>query len=174
MFFSVLYSLGQLVHPPLVVDISKNEFDQLMWVSFLYNQSWLNGLFIVFWHSCLAYCSFHMIFATCISPCIFYSGLLFDHQVHSSNSNFGSAVFEPYKDSKVELLGPKLLFIALNLGGLALGVWKVRSTFNFSSFVVLIVLSPCFNFQKNKKAYINSSLSLSLLFLGHASLFLCI
>lgn len=35
------------------------------------------------------------------------------------------AVFEPYKDSKVELLGPKLLFMALNLGGLALGVWKV-------------------------------------------------
>lgn len=35
------------------------------------------------------------------------------------------AVFEPYKDSKVDLLGPKLLFIALNLGGLALGVWKV-------------------------------------------------
>ncbi|KAK4572584.1 hypothetical protein RGQ29_030844 [Quercus rubra] len=68
-----------------------------------------------------------MIFATCISPCIFYSGLLFDHQVHSSNSNFGSAVFEPYKDSKVELLGPKLLFIALNLGGLALGVWKLNT-----------------------------------------------
>lgn len=39
---------------------------------------------------------------------------------------FVPAVFEPYKDSKVELLGPKLLFIALNLGGLALGVWKVR------------------------------------------------
>lgn len=36
------------------------------------------------------------------------------------------AVFEPYKDNKVDLLGPKLLFIALNLGGLALGVWKVR------------------------------------------------
>jgi hypothetical protein len=34
-------------------------------------------------------------------------------------------VFEPYKDAKVELLGPKLLFIALNLGGMALGVWKV-------------------------------------------------
>ncbi|KAH1203758.1 ER membrane protein complex subunit 4 [Glycine max] len=29
-------------------------------------------------------------------------------------------MFEPYKDNKVELLGPKLLFIALNLGGLAL------------------------------------------------------
>lgn len=38
-------------------------------------------------------------------------------------------VFEPYKDSKVDLLGPKLLFIALNLGGLALGIWKVRCIF---------------------------------------------
>ncbi|KAH7842521.1 hypothetical protein Vadar_006298 [Vaccinium darrowii] len=36
-------------------------------------------------------------------------------------------IFEPYKDSKVELLGPKLLFIALNLGGLALGVWKLNT-----------------------------------------------
>ncbi|KAK9210817.1 hypothetical protein WN943_000190 [Citrus x changshan-huyou] len=36
-------------------------------------------------------------------------------------------VFEPYKDSKVDLLGPKLLFIALNLGGLALGVWKLNT-----------------------------------------------
>ncbi|KAG4931420.1 Transmembrane protein 85 [Glycine soja] len=36
-------------------------------------------------------------------------------------------MFEPYKDNKVELLGPKLLFIALNLGGLALGVWKLNA-----------------------------------------------
>uniref|UniRef100_A0A2P2LP38 ER membrane protein complex subunit 4 n=1 Tax=Rhizophora mucronata TaxID=61149 RepID=A0A2P2LP38_RHIMU len=36
-------------------------------------------------------------------------------------------VFEPYKNSKVDLLGPKLLFIALNLGGLALGVWKLNT-----------------------------------------------
>ncbi|OMO90651.1 Drug/metabolite transporter [Corchorus olitorius] len=36
-------------------------------------------------------------------------------------------VFEPYKDNRVELLGPKLLFIALNLGGLALGVWKLNT-----------------------------------------------
>ncbi|KAK4269695.1 hypothetical protein QN277_022818 [Acacia crassicarpa] len=35
--------------------------------------------------------------------------------------------FEPYKDKKVELLGPKLLYIALNLGGLALGVWKLNT-----------------------------------------------
>ncbi|XP_050384635.1 uncharacterized protein LOC126801205 [Argentina anserina] len=36
-------------------------------------------------------------------------------------------VFEPYKDKKVDLLAPKLLFIALNLGGLALGVWKLNT-----------------------------------------------
>jgi hypothetical protein len=39
------------------------------------------------------------------------------------------AVFEPYKDSKVDLLVPKLVFIALNLGGLALGIWKVTCIF---------------------------------------------
>ncbi|CAL5375068.1 unnamed protein product [Camellia sinensis] len=37
------------------------------------------------------------------------------------------SVFQPYKDNRVDLLGPKLLFIALNLGGLALGVWKLNS-----------------------------------------------
>ncbi|XP_071723941.1 uncharacterized protein [Rutidosis leptorrhynchoides] len=36
-------------------------------------------------------------------------------------------VFEPYKDSRVDLNAPKLLFIALNLGGLALGVWKLNT-----------------------------------------------
>ena len=50
-----------------------------------------------------------------------------------------AAVFEPYKDSKVDLLGPKLLFIALNLGGLALGVWKV-------SFLIIIVIIVLFMF----------------------------
>lgn len=49
------------------------------------------------------------------------------YQVH-----FDFAVFEPYKDSKVDLLGPKLLFIALNLGGLALGVWKVRIHYTYT------------------------------------------
>ncbi|KAG5121463.1 hypothetical protein JHK84_039803 [Glycine max] len=43
------------------------------------------------------------------------------------NSFSSGMVFEPYKDNKVELLGPKLLFIALNLGGLALGVWKLNA-----------------------------------------------
>lgn len=36
-------------------------------------------------------------------------------------------VFEPYKDSKVELLAPKLLYIALNLAGLGLGIWKLNT-----------------------------------------------
>lgn len=36
-------------------------------------------------------------------------------------------VFEPYKDSKVDTLAPKLLFIALNLAGLGLGVWKLNT-----------------------------------------------
>lgn len=36
-------------------------------------------------------------------------------------------VFEPYKDNKVDLLGPKLVFIALNLVGLVLGVWKLNT-----------------------------------------------
>ncbi|ERN07079.1 hypothetical protein AMTRI_Chr12g239930 [Amborella trichopoda] len=36
-------------------------------------------------------------------------------------------VFEPYKDSRIDILAPKLLFIALNLAGLALGVWKLNT-----------------------------------------------
>ncbi|KAI3734855.1 hypothetical protein L6452_14335 [Arctium lappa] len=36
-------------------------------------------------------------------------------------------VFEPYKDSKVDLNAPKLLYIALNLGGMLLGVWKLNT-----------------------------------------------
>ncbi|KAL7112035.1 hypothetical protein ACP275_05G127800 [Erythranthe tilingii] len=36
-------------------------------------------------------------------------------------------VFEPYKDNKVDLLGPKLVFIALNLVGLGFGVWKLNT-----------------------------------------------
>uniref|UniRef100_A0A7N1A710 ER membrane protein complex subunit 4 n=1 Tax=Kalanchoe fedtschenkoi TaxID=63787 RepID=A0A7N1A710_KALFE len=36
-------------------------------------------------------------------------------------------VFEPYKDNKVDLLGPKLLFIALNLAAMGMGVWKLNS-----------------------------------------------
>ncbi|KAL0709329.1 hypothetical protein Bca4012_016307 [Brassica carinata] len=35
--------------------------------------------------------------------------------------------FEPFKDNKVELLMPKLVFLALNLGGLALGIWKLNT-----------------------------------------------
>ncbi|XP_072982165.1 uncharacterized protein [Typha latifolia] len=36
-------------------------------------------------------------------------------------------VFDPYKDSKVDTLAPKLLFIALNLAALTLGVWKLNT-----------------------------------------------
>lgn len=38
---------------------------------------------------------------------------------------FSFAVFEPYKDSKVDTMAPKLLFIALNMAAMGLGVWKV-------------------------------------------------
>ncbi|KAH9618701.1 hypothetical protein KSS87_000685 [Heliosperma pusillum] len=36
-------------------------------------------------------------------------------------------VFEPYKDGKVDLLLPKLVYIALNLAGLCVGVWKLNT-----------------------------------------------
>ncbi|KAG6387896.1 hypothetical protein SASPL_153091 [Salvia splendens] len=36
-------------------------------------------------------------------------------------------VFEPYKDNRVDLMLPKLVFIALNLVGLGLGVWKLNT-----------------------------------------------
>ncbi|CAI9094701.1 OLC1v1030483C1 [Oldenlandia corymbosa var. corymbosa] len=36
-------------------------------------------------------------------------------------------VFDPYKDNKVDLLAPKLVYIALNLAGLGLGVWKLNT-----------------------------------------------
>lgn len=35
------------------------------------------------------------------------------------------AVFEPFKDPRVDTLAPKLLFTALNLAAMGLGVWKV-------------------------------------------------
>ena len=41
----------------------------------------------------------------------------------------------------MDLLGPKLLFVALNLGGLALGVWKVNiSLASLIAFSVMISL----------------------------------
>ncbi|XP_078171412.1 ER membrane protein complex subunit-like protein [Carex rostrata] len=36
-------------------------------------------------------------------------------------------VFEPFKDPRVDLNAPRLLFIALNLGGMALGMWKLNT-----------------------------------------------
>lgn len=38
---------------------------------------------------------------------------------------FSFAAFEPFKDPRVDTLAPKLLFIALNLAAMGLGVWKV-------------------------------------------------
>ncbi|GAA0165535.1 hypothetical protein LIER_20916 [Lithospermum erythrorhizon] len=36
-------------------------------------------------------------------------------------------VFEPFKDKNVDLLLPKLVYIALNLVGLGIGVWKLNT-----------------------------------------------
>ncbi|KAL1822988.1 hypothetical protein ACET3Z_009766 [Daucus carota] len=36
-------------------------------------------------------------------------------------------VFEPYKDGRVDLLGPKLLYIPFNLAALERGVWKLNT-----------------------------------------------
>ncbi|KAL9274579.1 ER membrane protein complex subunit 4-like protein [Drosera capensis] len=36
-------------------------------------------------------------------------------------------VFEPFKDNKVDLLGPKLVYIALNVVALGVGVWKLNT-----------------------------------------------
>ena len=60
------------------------------------------------------------------------------HQGNFCYFLFGSAVFELYRDGKVDLLAPKLLFNANNLGGLGLGVWKVIVLFfpMFFSFLI--------------------------------------
>ncbi|EFJ38529.1 hypothetical protein SELMODRAFT_402529 [Selaginella moellendorffii] len=36
-------------------------------------------------------------------------------------------VFEPYKDARTDVLMPKLLFIAMNLVALGMGLWKLNS-----------------------------------------------
>lgn len=36
-------------------------------------------------------------------------------------------VFEPFKDARVDMLLPKLTFIAVNVAGLGLGLWKLNS-----------------------------------------------
>ncbi|KFK27766.1 hypothetical protein AALP_AA8G426200 [Arabis alpina] len=36
-------------------------------------------------------------------------------------------IFEPFEDNEVELFEPKLVFIALNLGRLAMGIYKLNS-----------------------------------------------
>lgn len=48
-------------------------------------------------------------------------------------------VFEPYKDNKVDLLLPKLVFVALNLVGLGLGVWKVGSLISVEVILNLLL-----------------------------------
>ncbi|XP_042513564.1 ER membrane protein complex subunit 4-like [Macadamia integrifolia] len=59
---------------------------------------------------------------------LFSIGITFSALLQPLNALQGvGKVFEPYKDSKVDTLTPKLLFIALNLGGLALGVWKLNT-----------------------------------------------
>nr|CAB3495882.1 unnamed protein product [Digitaria exilis] len=36
-------------------------------------------------------------------------------------------VFEPFKDPRVDTIAPKLLFVALNLAAMGLGVWKLNT-----------------------------------------------
>eukprot|EP01018_Ginkgo_biloba_P006727 Gb_01078 [translate_table: standard] len=36
-------------------------------------------------------------------------------------------VFEPYQDSRIDTLLPKVVYIALNLAGLLLGIWKLNT-----------------------------------------------
>eukprot|EP01018_Ginkgo_biloba_P013771 Gb_09592 [translate_table: standard] len=36
-------------------------------------------------------------------------------------------VFEPYQDARIDILLPKVVYIALNLAGLLLGIWKLNS-----------------------------------------------
>ncbi|GLJ27615.1 hypothetical protein SUGI_0541830 [Cryptomeria japonica] len=36
-------------------------------------------------------------------------------------------VFEPFQDSRIDLLLPKLVYIALNLAGMLLGIWKLNT-----------------------------------------------
>lgn len=36
-------------------------------------------------------------------------------------------VFEPFQDSRIDLLLPKVVYIALNLAGMLLGIWKLNT-----------------------------------------------
>ncbi|XP_075506088.1 uncharacterized protein LOC142543015 [Primulina tabacum] len=59
---------------------------------------------------------------------LFSIGITFSALIQPINALRGvGKVFEPYKDNKVDLIVPKLVFIALNLVGLLLGIWKLNS-----------------------------------------------
>ncbi|PIA45987.1 hypothetical protein AQUCO_01600329v1, partial [Aquilegia coerulea] len=59
---------------------------------------------------------------------LYSTGLIFSALWQPINALQGiGKVFEPYEDSKVDILTPKLLFAALNLAALALGVWKLNT-----------------------------------------------
>ncbi|CAA0838324.1 Unknown protein [Striga hermonthica] len=59
---------------------------------------------------------------------LFSIGITFSALLQPINALRGvGKVFEPYKDNKVDLLAPKLVFIALNLVGLGLGIWKLNA-----------------------------------------------
>eukprot|EP00252_Welwitschia_mirabilis_P009944 TRINITY_DN22907_c0_g1_i1.p1 TRINITY_DN22907_c0_g1~~TRINITY_DN22907_c0_g1_i1.p1 ORF type:complete len:177 (+),score=27.06 TRINITY_DN22907_c0_g1_i1:190-720(+) len=36
-------------------------------------------------------------------------------------------VFEPFQDSRIDLMLPKIVYISLNIAGLLLGIWKLNS-----------------------------------------------
>ncbi|KAL2236896.1 ER membrane protein complex subunit 4 [Sesamum indicum] len=59
---------------------------------------------------------------------LFSIGITFSALLQPINALRGvGKVFEPYKDNKVDLLVPKLVFIALNLVGLGMGIWKLNT-----------------------------------------------
>jgi len=103
----------------------------------------VNKLFVAFWF-------FSLLSNFWLEPCRTYTGELtvWSGLLMHAIVFWFFAVFEPYKDNKVELLGPKLLFIALNLGGLALGVWKVIYV-DMLCFMILVMLLVIQNFKVN-------------------------
>ncbi|XP_073148026.1 uncharacterized protein [Henckelia pumila] len=59
---------------------------------------------------------------------LFSIGITFSALFQPINALRGvGKAFEPYKDNKVDLILPKLVFIALNLAGLGMGIWKLNT-----------------------------------------------
>ncbi|KAL8499408.1 hypothetical protein ACS0TY_022398 [Phlomoides rotata] len=59
---------------------------------------------------------------------LFSIGITFSALMQPVNALRGvGKMFEPYKDNRVDLLVPKLVFVALNLVGLVLGIWKLNT-----------------------------------------------